>query len=484
MRVYALNPPFTPKYSRESRSPAATKGGAVYYPMWLAYAAGVLEKEGHTVYLQDAVADQSTKEDVIRKAKQFKTEMVMVDTSTASIYNDVEVAMGIKEVTGAKILMVGTFPSALPKETLEMNKEIDAAAVHEFDYIARDFAAEIEKKDCDLSNVRGLAYRDKEGNMKQNTAMPLIKNLDEIPFVTEMYKKFLDIYDYFYPANLYPEVMIAGSRGCPYRCIYCVWPQVLNGHEYRARSNRNLLDEFEYVSNEFPDLYKRGEIFLEDDTFTVFKNRVHEFADMKKQRKLDITWSTNARADVPLETLQKMKGANCRLVCVGIESGNQKILNNIRKGTQIPKIRQFFADTKKVGILVHGCFMMGNKGDTKETLQETVEFAKELEPDSAQFFPIMVYPGTEAYEWARKNNYLQSNNYRDWVDEQGLHNTIVSTEHVTAEELVETCNRARKEFYLRPKYIAKKFGQTVSSPKEARRILKASGTFYRFLLGS
>lgn len=208
MRIYSLNPPFTPKYSRESRSPASTKGGTVYYPMWLAYATGVLMKEGHHVFMQDAVSDGSTKEQVVQKAKQMKAEMVMVDTSTASIYNDVQVATAIKEATGAKILMVGTFPSAMPNETLEVNKEVDAVAIHEFDFIARDFAAEIEKKDPELSNVKGIAYRDKEGKIKRSEPMPLIKNLDEIPFVTEVYSKFLNIYDYFYSANLYPDQLL------------------------------------------------------------------------------------------------------------------------------------------------------------------------------------------------------------------------------------------------------------------------------------
>ncbi|MBU0662830.1 radical SAM protein, partial [Candidatus Micrarchaeota archaeon] len=180
-------------------------------------------------------------------------------------------------------------------------------------------------------------------------------------------------------------------------------------------------------------------------------------------------------------TLRIMKKSGGRLLCVGIESGVQEILNNISKGTQIEKIRQFFKDTKRAGILVHGCFMLGNQGETKETIAQTIRFAKELNPDTAQFFPLMVYPGTETYDWARENKFLKSNDFRDWLNAEGGHNCMVSRPGLSSEELVSECNRARKEFYLRPNYVASKAVQLVMHPREAKRIFKASRTFFRHL---
>jgi radical SAM superfamily enzyme YgiQ (UPF0313 family) len=176
-----------------------------------------------------------------------------------------------------------------------------------------------------------------------------------------------------------------------------------------------------------------------------------------------------------------MKKAGCRLLCVGFESADQQILNNIHKGTKIETIRQFMKDTKKAEILVHGCFMLGNQGETKETIMKTIEFAKELNPDTAQFFPIMVYPGTETYDWAKEKGYLLSEDYRRWVNEAGMHNCMVSRPGLSNAELVAMCNLARKEFYMRPKYILSKIMQGITHPSELPRIMKAGKTFFKYL---
>jgi len=252
----------------------------------------------------------------------------------------------------------------------------------------------------------------------------------------------------------------------------------MNGRGYRKRGVDNLLAEFEYIKENFPEV---KEIFVEDDTFTADPVRVDEFCRKKVEAGNKLLWSCNARADVKLETLQQMKKAGCRLLCVGVESGEQEILNNIKKGTNIEGIRQFMKDTKKAGILVHGCFMLGNKGDTKETIRKTVDFAIELEPDTAQFFPIMVYPGTEAYDWVKKEGFLVSEDFTKWLDEEGNHNCMVSRPDLSNKELVEECNKGRKRFYMRPKYILSKFIQIFTHPQEAPRIFKSTKTFLKHL---
>jgi anaerobic magnesium-protoporphyrin IX monomethyl ester cyclase len=176
-----------------------------------------------------------------------------------------------------------------------------------------------------------------------------------------------------------------------------------------------------------------------------------------------------------------MKQAGCRLLCVGVESGNQEVLNNIKKGVTLRGVREFFRNAKRAHILIHGCFLVGNRGDNRDTLEETLSFAKELNPDTAQFFPLMVYPGTEAYRWAKKNNNVLTEDYSQWVTEEGLHNCVVRMSDLTNADLVEFCDRARREFYIRPRYLFWKLRQVVSNPSELKRTLKSFKTFVRFL---
>ena len=478
MKIMMLNPPFLENYSRASRSPAVTKGGTIYYPLWLAYATGVLEKESHEVKLIDAPAKNISLENTLEIVEKFKPKLVVIDTSTASVHSDVKVLEKIKEKHSCFCVLVGTHVSALPDQVLRMSDKIDAIARHEYDYILRNLARELKNGKPNLRNVKGLSFMENK-KLIHNMNMPLIQNLNDIPFVSEVYKKHLAIEDYFYAANLYPEVTIVTGRGCPFKCIFCLMPQTMTGRNYRPRSIENVVSEFEYIKKTFPQV---KEIFLEDDTFTADKQRVHELCDEIIKCKLNITWSTNARADVDLETLKKMKQAGCRLLCVGFESGNQEILNNIKKGTKLEIIRQFIKDTKKAKILVHGCFMLGNKGETKETIAETVKFAKELDPDTAQFFPIMVYPGTEAYDYFKSRGFLLSEDYTKWLDEEGMHNCMVSRPWLTNKELVKLCNNARMEFYMRPKYIFQKIAQAMRHPKEIPRLFKAGKTFSRHII--
>jgi anaerobic magnesium-protoporphyrin IX monomethyl ester cyclase len=482
MKILMLNPPFIHKFSRTSRSPAISKGGCVYYPIWMAYATGVLEKTGFEVKLIDAPAHNQNYEEIEKIALNFKPKLIVIDSVIASFKNDSLIAEKLKEkLPEAFIVMVGVHSSALPEECLKKASAVDAVTVHEYDFILRDLAKALNEKKP-LANVKGLVYR-KPGTKNEfikNPLMPLItpKELDEIPFVSEVYKRHLKIEDYFYPSVLYPEVTIMTGRGCKYRCTFCMWPQTLTLRPYRARSVKNVVDEFEWIKKNLP---KVKDVMIEDDTLTQDKERTIELCRELIAKKINLPWTCNSRADIDLETMQWMKKAGCRLMCVGFESGVQEILNNIKKGTTIPKIKEFMKESKKAGILVHGCFMMGNKGETKESIKETIKFAKELDPDTAQFFPIMVYPGTEAFNWAKENNFLTTEDWEKWLLPTGEHNTIVSTDKLTAQELNQACNEARKEFYMRPSYIGRKIIQGITNPKEFPRLFKSGKTFFKYL---
>jgi radical SAM superfamily enzyme YgiQ (UPF0313 family) len=486
MRILVLNPPFLPRFSRESRSPAVTKSGTLYYPMWLAYAVAYLEKHGHEVLFIDAPATGLTSEDVCKKATEFKPAMAVLEASTPSIYNDVEVACAIKkEVPDVFTILVGVHVSAVPEQTLEeAPAELDAVAIREYEATLVALAEKLSKKDSSrdelLGGIKGIAFKNENGEVIRNSERPYIEDLDDLPMVSSVYKKHLDITPYFYGHSRHPLMVIVTGRGCPFHCTYCVIPQTLMGHKYRKRSVKSIVDEFVYIKKNFPQV---KEIMIEDDTLTADKKRCREFAQALIDAKATaIPWSANSRADVDLETMKIMKKANCRLFCVGFESGDQQVLDNIKKSLKIETIREFRKNARRAGILVHGCFMVGNKGESREPLRKTLAFAKELEPDTAQFFPIMVYPGTEAYEYFKGEGWIITNDYRKWITEDGLHSSVVSNPNLTYEELVMFCDRARREFYLRPKYILSKFIQIFTHPGEAKRIIIASKTFLRYLL--
>jgi radical SAM superfamily enzyme YgiQ (UPF0313 family) len=390
----------------------------------------------------------------------------------------VKVAANVKELLpGCTTALVGPHVSALPEETLNLDPAIDVIAIGEYDYTVRDLAKAVESR-SGLGDVAGICCR-QNGEIVRTAERPYIDDLDKLPLVSRVYKKHLNIKDYFYAICQHPEVTIITGRGCPHRCNYCVYPQVFQGRQYRARSPENVVEEFQYIAEAFPHA---KEIFIEDDTFTIDRNRCRQICQQLIEAKNKISWTANARADVDFETLSMMKAAGCRLVCVGVESGNQNVLNNIKKGISLKRIRRFFRDAKKAGILVHGCFLVGNKGDNHDTLEQTLGFSKELNPDTAQFFPLMVYPGTEAYQWAKEENLIHSQDFSQWVTEEGLHNCVVELPELSSEDLVAFCDRARREFYLRPEYFLWKSRQVFRNPSELKRTAKSMKTFFKYLL--
>ncbi len=485
MKVMILNPPFLPMYSRQSRSPAVTKSSTLYYPYYLAYCTGVLDREvGLDVRLIDAPAFGWNHERLYGFVRDFMPDLLVCDTTTGSIYNDVDVASKIKDLSGAFTVLVGMHVSATAEESLRLSNSIDAIARKEFDYTIRDLSRLMRDNSAtyrkELGAILGLSYRNENDEIRHNPDRPFIEDLDNLPFVAEVYKRHLAHYieRYFYGANLHPVMTILSGRGCPYQCAYCVQPQVFSGHRYRLRSVINVVDELAYINREFPQV---RDIFIEDDTLTVNRKRARELSEEILNRGLKITWSANSRADCDQETLAIMKKAGCRLLCVGFESGDQTVLDNIGKRLTLEQIHAFMRAARKAGILIHGCFLVGNRGETKETLQKTLELALTVRPDTAQFYPIMVYPGTIAYRWAKDNGYLRTEDYRQWLTVKGLHNSVVTAPGLSDEELVRFCDHARRKFYLRPSYIASKLFQLIFMPGERSRILRASKTFFRFL---
>lgn len=479
MKILMLNPPFLDKYSKSSRSPAVTKSGTIYFPLWLSYATGVLDKAGYELKLLDAPAKCLAKEETLNQIKAFAPQLVVIDTSTPSINNDLGFTKAIKEaLNGVKTCLVGTHVSATVSEILpEKADYVDFIARHEYDYTLPEIAKAIEGK-MKLEDVLGISYCE-NGVLKENPDRPYIENLDELPFVSEVYKKYLDIKDYFYAHVSFPTVSIFSSRGCPSKCFYCMYSQVMFGKHYRKRSAKSLYDECVYIKKEFPDV---REILIDDDNFAVDQKNVQEFCKLMIDNKLKLKWVVQCRVTLEYETMVLMKKAGCRLVVVGYESGSQKVLDGMHKGITLEMSRKFNAAAKKAHMRVHGCFMVGNPGETKETMMETLNFSKSLRMDTVQYFPLIVYPGTEAWTWAKHNNFITAKSYDEWLTPDGMHNCVLSTPEVSSQELVDFCNYARKKFYLRPSYMFMKLGECLTSKDDLVRTFKAFGTFKKYLL--
>lgn len=489
MRVLFLNPPFHPRFSREQRSPAVTKSGTLYYPKWLATAAGVAIQNGHDVDLLDAPAAECSVQAVVDRIEAKGIEAVICDTSTPSIVNDVHV---VETLTAAKpslhVLLVGRHVSSLPRETLAMSASLEAVAIREYEYTVRDWLA---AKACgaDLSAVDGLVWRNrKTGEIVSNAQREAIKNLDELPFVTEVYKRFLHTPDYFYGHSLWPLVVFDTSRGCPYHCSFCVYPQTFSGHTMRYRSVSNVADEFDFVAREMPEVKT---VMLEDDTFIVSKPRTLELAKELIRRGNKLPFDANCRADIGADTelLTTLHKAGSRLFCVGFESGDVEVINGMHKNNDDRRdvkyhdeAFRFVRHCREAGIMVHGCFMVGNLNETPSSMEKTLNFAKRLRPDTAQFFPIMVYPGTVAYQEAKKREYIQIEDWNAWLTKDGLHNSVVTLPNITHEQLVSFCDRARRSFYLAPGYVMYKLKQSLKDRRELQRNLKGFVTLSKYLI--
>ncbi len=481
MNIAFINPPFFPKYSRGSRSPAVTKSGTVYYPIWLALAAGVAEKHGHNIVLIDAPAESISLKETMNRLSNFNPQIVVIETSTGSISNDIKFAEEIKKnFDGVFVSLVGNHVTAVDKETLEKSILIDAVARNEYEATIVELAERLEKNES-LEKVLSLTWRN--GNeiiANGNRPAATQEELDAMPFASEIFKRFCDSRDYFFAAGRFPQMMVYTGRGCPYLCTWCVYPQNFYGHTYRHRSAQSIAAEFKYIEENFPEVV---EVTIEDDTYTVFKKHTIEICKLLIDQNNKLTWTCNVRADLDEETMRWMKKAGCRLVIVGFESGSNEILKLMKKGV---RVEQFTAaeNARKAGLLYSCLLYDGKQRRNSWYMNETLTLAKRLNTDTAQFFPLMLYPGTEAYDWAKKEGLITAKTWDDWLTPEGLHNTVVGTHDLSAQEIVDFCNYARREYYLRPAYFVMKVKNIVKHPSELRRTLKAFLTFYKHLFSN
>jgi len=477
MKILVINEPFVRDFCRTQRWAARTRGRVLRAPDWLAYAAAVLEKNlpGVTVKLFDFPAMNWDKKAFAGLIHKEQPDFVVLDSTTPSLFSDLECARIVKERSSSRVIMVGPHISALPEETLALGAgAVDAGCIGEYDYTVLDVVRNFN----DLSAVRGICYL-KDGKPVRTEARPLIDNLDAVPFPAWHH---LDLMRYFDGGKLYPYIDIISGRGCPNRCIFCLWPQVMHGVAYRLRSPRNVVDEIEHDIKLCPRVVRGGEFFFEDDTFTVHKERAVAICEEILRRGLKITFSVNGRADsYDREMFSMMKKAGCREVLVGFESGVQDILNSMRKNITVEQSRAFTAAAKEAGLQVHGCFVIGLPGETEATARQSVDFALGLGLDTLQFSGAVPFPGTEFFATCEENNWLKTKDWSRWLD-AGEQQAIVQYPSISPERIGYYVDSGLRRFYFRPSYMIK-FLRNTRNFSDLYRKLRGAYNFISYLLG-
>lgn len=472
MKILFLNLPYKFNISRSSRWPEKTKSGTLYYPYWLCYAAGVCMKRGYEAEVVDAITRKWTTEETIKEVKKRAPEYLMAEITTSTCFEDYKVLEEIKKACpNTKIVIGGTHATALSDQVMKECAAIDIVVRQEYDFLFPDLVAAGEN----YQNLDGITYRN-GAEIVHNPDRAWTEDLDEVPFVSTVYEKFLDVNDYFYAFAQKPMIQIFSSRGCPYRCNFCSYPETMSGRNLRKRSVENFVDELEYIHTKMPYI---KEIFIEDDTFTADKTRVVAICEEIIRRNLNIVWSCNTRADLSYEVMEKMKKAGCRLLVVGYESGNQNVLNETKKGIKLEQSLEFAKNTKKLKIKVFGCFMIGLKGDNRETIEETFRFAKKLYPDMVFFQQAVPFPGTGFYEWAKAEGYLITEDYSKWLNKDGYLDCLVNYPYADAKEIEKIRDNLMSRYYFSFTYIVKTFLRNLTWT-EFKRVMKAGTTYIVF----
>lgn len=437
-----------------------------WYPTWLAQPAALVPGSR----LLDAPADELTVEQTLAIAEKF--ELVILHTSTPSFPTDANFAELLKRRNPKIVIgMVGAKVAVQAEESLLASAAIDFVAREEFDYTCKEIA-----EGMPLREVLGISYRQADGTVRHNAARPMIEDMDTLPFVAPIYQRDLHIKNYFIGYLNYPYVSIYTGRGCRSRCTFCLWPQTVGGHRYRTRSPKSVIEEVKWIKENMPEV---KEIMFDDDTFTDFRPRAEEIARGLGQ--LGVTWSCNAKANVPYSTLKIMKENGLRLLLVGYESGDDQILLNIKKGLRTDIARRFSEDCHKLGIMVHGTFILGLPGETQETIAKTIEFAKEINPHTIQVSLAAPYPGTRLYEQAVQNNWIAPNKTIHLVNEKGVQLATISYPHLSKEEIYHGVEAFYKSFYFRPRKIWEIVQEMLGSWDMTKRRLREGIEFFRFL---
>ena len=436
-----------------------------WYPTWLAQPAALVDGSK----LIDAPPHRLGLADVLPEVRD--RDLVVLHTSTPSFASDVKTVRALKAANpNLKIGMIGAKVAVDAAGSLAACQELDFVARNEFDFTIKEVA-----EGRDFGSITGLSYRGRDGRVVHNIDRAMLHNMDELPFVSPVYKRDLEIENYFIGYLRHPYLSFYTGRGCKSRCTFCLWPQTVGGHNYRTRSVGHVIDELKWAMKAFPQV---KEVFFDDDTLTDDLPRVEQLA--REIGKLGIVWACNAKGNVPRKTLEVLANNGCRLFVVGYETGNQQILHNIKKGMLVDVAKKFTKDCHELGIKIHGTFILGLPGESKETIQETIRFAKDINPHTIQISLAAPYPGTFLYKQAKENGWFDTNN-ADLVDDNGIQIAPLHYPHLSHGEIFNSVEEFYKAFYFRAPKIASIVNEMVRSPQMMKRRLREGVEFFQFL---
>jgi hopanoid biosynthesis associated radical SAM protein HpnJ len=467
MKTLFLSPPSFDGFDggAGARYQAKREIRSFWYPTWLAQPAALVPGSK----LMDCPPHDIDVKTCLEESKGY--DHVIIHTSTPSLKNDCRVAEAIKaQKPETTIGFVGAHAAVLPTETLKASNAVDWVGRKEFDFTCKEVA-----EGRPLGEVAGLSYR-KDGKLIHNPERELIHNMDALPWVVDVYKRDLQIEKYSIGYLKEPYVSLYTGRGCPAQCTFCLWPQTIGGHKYRVRSAENVAAEMAYAKKLFPQVQ---EFFFDDDTFTANLPRAREIA--QKLKPLGLTWSCNSRANVNYETIKFMKDCGLRLFLVGYESGNQQILDRIKKGITIDEAKRFTKNCKELGVVIHGTFILGLPVETKETIEQTIRYAMDLDVFSIQVSLAAPYPGTELYEMARQNGWFAKKDKTDIIHGDGLQQSTLEYPGLSKEEIYEAVDRFYRQYYLRPRPILRIIKTMLEDKEVCVRRVREGYEFFRTL---
>jgi len=444
MKIFLIYPKYSDKSSTLARL-LKTKTP----PLGLLYVAAALKNKGHDVKLIDAEAENLGLEELEKLIEEYQPEVIGFSVTTPIFKKARETAKEIKKfIPNAVIVFGGPHITSFPKISLEF-PEIDFGVIGEGEITVCELIDAIENKK-DFETVKGIVFR-QQGKIIQTEPRELIQNLDEISLPAWHLIDIKKYRDAISGKNTFATII--SSRGCPYNCFWCD-PEGRFGKTFRARSPQNLIKEIGLLR----DKYNVKEILFYDDTFTVNKQRIIDFCRLLIDKKINIIWECRTRVNLVDEELIKlMAEAGCHRIRFGVESGNDEILNFVRKNITKNQVRKAFFWSKKYKIETFAYFMLGLPTETEQTIQETINFALELKPDYVMFSPTLVFnQGNDMFKWAAENGYIDKDYWTRYVRGENLETyPILNTPQLPKEKIIEYTKRAYRKFYLRPYFILK-----------------------------
>ncbi|MFH1671319.1 MAG: radical SAM protein [Candidatus Portnoybacteria bacterium] len=410
-------------------------------PFGLAILASLARSKGFSVSIIDCNAERIGLDKMEEILPKDNPKFVGITATTVLIDNALELAKIIKrKYPKAKVIMGGVHSTVRPKEVLEKS-EVDFVVMGEGEHSFLDLLS-----GGNPGEIKGIGFKE-NGRAVINESGECIPDINVFP---------LPAYDLlpmerYYPAlgsyKRKPSFGMITSRGCPGRCTFCKGN--ILGEVIRFKSPEKIIEEIEYLQKN----YGIKDVTFYDDTFTSSKKRVMEFCRLLKDKSIDLTWCCFSRVDtVDLEMLREMKKAGCYQMMYGVESADPQILANINKRISLEKVEETVANTKKAGIEIRLAFMLGNPGETEETIQKTINYAIFLDPDLVSFNITTPYPGTEMFEWARRKGYLIHEFWSDY----NLAKPVMDLPTIDSRKVLRYYKKAHRQFYFRPGYILKR----------------------------